>query len=236
MRHLAALTAIAALLSSCATRDVCIDPYSGDHSYSTRAYLEYKERRKAEEHQAFDQPQAAPALLDLSECDVDARWERQPYETIEQWHERIRCELCSNNSELIRLEEEQRHLISDTQERAEALHQLVAANQQLRSMLQNMVDVGQPSREYRDIALKPQEPFIVHVVKPGQTLYSIAMHYYDDPDMVSAIIEWNQGWIRSPEEMPAGIGLVLFENRQVGGSSRLIDQYVSELRRTPPQP
>lgn len=48
-----------------------------------------------------------------------------------------------------------------------------------------------------------------HVVREGDTLFSLARQYYGDPDRFGVIYQANRGVLQTPESLPVGADLVI---------------------------
>lgn len=201
--------------------------YSG--SYTKRAYLEQKANRDEAPATRLDEPAEAALVLDLTECDYDASWERQPYETVDEWLERIQHCMCLNRDTIRSLEDEYERLQGEESQYATRIQGLIKKNERLRALHSEASQEQYSNKTFEDLPTDAPPPFTVHVVQKGETLFSIAMRYYGSGDMVNKIMLWNQGWIRHPHELYAGLGLVLFNEASTAAGQKVVEQYIESL-------
>jgi hypothetical protein len=67
-------------------------------------------------------------------------------------------------------------------------------------------------------------------VRSGDTLFSIANEYYNEPDKIKEIVLWNQAWVRFPEEILAGLALILFPEESTYKNPKVVENYIQRLR------
>ncbi|SCA63681.1 hypothetical protein SCG7086_AZ_00130 [Chlamydiales bacterium SCGC AG-110-P3] len=197
------------------------------YNYPARAHL----RQQADLYHDALSPvcdEETPPHLDLCDCDC-GEWERKTYETADDWLERLHLTLCTNSQQIGVLERMHAEIATEEQAQAREIQALLRRNEQLRILASEASDSSHAEAAYRDVVLRGAPPFVVHLVKPGDTLYSIAMKYYGTSDTVSQIVSWNQGWIRHPNELVAGLGLVLFSRDHRGSAQQTVDQYLREV-------
>lgn len=220
------LTALILGFSSCKHR-------KKDDDYVQRAYREQRDGRAERLAVPSQDEQDGSRLVLQIEPPLEKReWQRRPFETIDNWLDRLRRILLSNQDLINELRAEYAELDKGKQEHIAKLQTLVNRNERLRA------ELSQPVSEKRSVAKMvptpaPTAPFTVHVVKRGETLFSIAMAHYGTGAMVKEIMLWNQGWIRDPHELVAGMGLVLFPFNAGDTKQKVVDQYLRQVANTP---
>lgn len=238
------------LLSSC-NRTI---PNTADQQIADRQYYARKAFREqlASKGRLFDgaviDEPAPDDLVLMIEEDPMGEWQRLPHETVEQWFARIYRELVRRHEIILDLEQNLDALSLEESEKVTRLQESVRKSEELRAMLEvweepadSSFASGDSGAGFREgeIALKeieasatslPRDPgFMIHLVKKGETLYSIAQHYYGDGEMAREILLWNQGWIRSPYELLAGSGIILFPKDAQHKKQQVVDTYLRKL-------
>lgn len=168
-------------------------------------------------------------LDDSSDIDFSDQydWEQRVYETVDEWHDRIECDLAIVEDEINLLRTQVSDLLYEEQKLAKRIQQLVIKNESLRRcQLTISGHLPYPSG-FKNTEKSPE--FRVHVVRPGETLYRIAIDQYGNPDMVDRILSWNQNWIKEPTDLIAGYGLVLFSEDYDGVAEEDIKTYIEDL-------
>jgi len=202
-------------------------PYCYDDvtTYAQRAYLEEEAMASCLEEQ-----DPAPALLDLRDCDCTDGWQRQPYETVDEWLERIQQCMCMNRDTILNLEEEYHALQAREQGLATKIQSFISKNEHLRELRSQLNDEERQNSDFKGLSSGENPPFTIHLVQRGETLYSIAMQHYHSREMVDNMMRWNQGWIRHPDELIAGLGLVLFPADSKAVGQKVVANYLEELQ------
>lgn len=204
--------------------------------YDGRSHTQLENVKKKEKKARSDQKNPDPTVggsqpvfrpVDMSYCS-EWCWQRKPYETIDQWHDRIHHDLCCVRDQLFSLRDNVKKVLSKEQELAKQTSLLVVRNEKLRQAWSEWVEQAQESTVFRAVPQKPA-PFHLHLVKKGQTLYGIAMDYYGSSTMVSRIVQWNQEWIRDKDQLIAGLCLVLFPQDYQGTAEREVSVYLQDI-------
>jgi len=202
---------------------------NGPITYAQRAYLQQQSAECSPSTQNFDQQHLTPPLLDLAECDYTGEWERQEYETVDDWVARLRMCMCTNRDAINGLESEYNQLAEQERQIGANIRDLVSKNESLREMRSQLQAEQAADPDFRQLGSEAPPPFIVHFVKKGETLYSIARQYYNSSEMIDNIVRWNGGWIRRPEELVAGLGLVLFPKTSDKTGQSIVENYIDSL-------
>lgn len=213
--------------------------------YAREAYREQHIKRNAPMDSPYlDEASPQDLVLNLEE-DPLSQWRRQAHETVEQWLDRLHRELRSNHEKMLGLEQELEKLSEEESSWLGELHAAVRRSEELRHMLEEWEE---PADEFaanssdgrsndngannaaQSARKKVEAPgFMIHLVQKGETLYSIAQYYYDDGSRSRDILLWNQGWIRSPYELLAGTGIVLFPDDAKEKKQQVVDAYLHKL-------
>lgn len=239
------LTSLA--MSACSRRvPNTADQQIADRQYYAReAYREQHIKKNAPFDSPYlDEPTEDDLVLNL-EGDPLKDWRRQSYESVEEWLDRLHRELVSNHQRILLLEEKMDSLTTEEEGWLNELHASVVRSEELRRMLEEWEEPETAAEELPATALKEQgvadtgsrtgserlDPpeFMIHLVQKGETLYSIAQFYYDDGKKARDILLWNQGWIRSPYELLAGTGIVLFPEDAKEKKQQVVDAYLHKL-------
>jgi hypothetical protein len=201
-----------------------------DKAYYTRdQYKKQSLRTSSELSTRIDQIDPSKRTLDLTE-EMNKEWQRLPWETIDDWIERIQNQLVLNNNLILQLRDKLSTVLENEKEVVNRLQVSIAANEKMR----HMVDALAPKDEFAAADQQlgntlPPANFRVHLVSRGETLYSIANYYYDDPGMVDEIMLWNQGWLRTPHQLLAGIALVLFDENAPEKNEQIVEEYINRI-------
>lgn len=199
---------------------------------------QYVERAYSEQQALKAQKDPTPHLNELSSqdllVDLDAfqekQWARRPYESLDEWVTRIQS-LLELNQDAIRFAQAEFEDLEERQLRATAqLSDLIRKNDEMRRLISKPLE--EQARERDKVGLVVEGDFTMHLVREGETLFSIAMNKYESADMVKEIAMWNQGWIRHPDEVIAGLALVLFPEEAQDKQVRVVEQYLEKLRGT----
>lgn len=182
----------------------------------------------------MDQPPSDGSdLLDLRDCHEDP-WARQPYESIDDWTDRLQRCLCTQRDTITNLEEEYQSLEKREKELTSSLQSLIGQTEGLRKQWETKKSriVATPPPPLPGLQPVAEAPFMVYVVQKGDTLCSIARKYYHDASKWHDILRWNAGWIRHPNELVAGVGLALFPKERPQGTEKDVEDYVAGLTET----
>jgi len=170
--------------------------------------------------------------LKIESCVEKPEWQRKPYETIDSWLDRIRNILLVNQKRIDELREQKAGLAKEQQQHTGKMNALIERNEQLRQEMSEAIDENAPPEHTITISTPPA-PFTVYVVRKGDTLFSIAMKHYGTGTMVRDILLWNQGWIRDPHELVAGMGIVLFTPEAKDTRQQIVEQYLHQVGTSP---
>ena len=221
-------------------------------SAQQQADCQHYARRAYHEQQLLKDEMAMPPQLnevsaeDLVlnlEGDILSPWRRKGHETVDQWLARLHRELLKNHEIILGLESDLESLEGTEEDQLSQLHGLIRKNEQLRTMLEQWSEPdeseakiagaeamhGATAPEASSRLPMPAPSFTIHLVRPGETLWSIADHYYGDGKMSREIMLWNQGWIRNPYELLAGTGLILFPEGARQKKQQVVDTYLQKL-------
>ena len=224
IRHLIFCCFMITILTGClphANRD--------QHHYVREAYQQQKkEQASINNSTPLDEPSQKDYIINLDQ-EIMEVWQRYPWETVDQWIERIQSLMVMNNETIRRLRHEVSEIKGKEQVIVKGIQETIERNEELRSRLSELA----PEEEVaaiEDIPYLhvPEPPFQVHLVKKGETLFSIARHYYQDPSMVHDIVIWNQGWVRNPEQIVAGIALVLFNENAEQKNEEIVEEFLGQ--------
>ncbi len=199
--------------------------------YARKAYREQRIKEGLDkDNQKMDQLSEKDLLVEITE-DPEARWAKLPYETAEEWLERMNATLRAQNDELISMQ----RALDGTQEtersKVSEIQQLLQVQQDLREAVAAQARAREENKdnEFQDANEKAAPEFFIHLVKPKDTLYSIAMHYYGNKEKVADILRWNQLWVRSEYELIAGLGLILFPAGVNEPSTQVVEKFIDEM-------
>lgn len=240
-----ALTAVFPLLVACehATSNPTAQQQADSQYYARRAYRE-QQMLKEEMATPPQLNEISPEDLVLNlEGDPLSHWRRRTHETVDQWLARLHRELLKNHEVLLGLEAELEAFQDDEEDQLSQLHEVIRKNEQLRTLLEQWSEpeeseaaiastnssIGSSAPQALSQAPMSDPGFTIHLVREGDTLWSIAEHYYGDGKMSREIMLWNQGWIRSPYELLAGTGLILFPENAKQKKQQVVDTYLQKL-------
>lgn len=228
---LCCLVASALGCTSCAPRQ---GASLSSHYSTAKAYYAQAPALPERDPYPKDAPDVDERLVHL-EPPAEDQWERRAYESVDEWWLRVRKLLYSHHEEIRKgefllsgLETQQHELITQIKE-------ILQRNKEIRSKMEDLESQREEKTEGPRYHL-PSAPFAVHLVRKGDTLYSISQRYFGNGDRINDILFWNQGWIRHPEELLAGIGLVLFDKRPDDADVQLVDRYLAEIRTVAQKP
>lgn len=215
-----------------------------DANYYARKHYVEEEMRKAEmdDDDTFTLGMAESELtVNIDDEDVPQGWIRLPYETVDDWVSRVVSILERNHYFIEDLQAALSRVESQESTAVAKLHHLIQQNESLRGEIS---DFGTPEREkavedgsfaHDDTVVRTPYTtpanFKIHMVRSGETLYSLALKYYSRSERTRDLILWNQGWIRSPEELLAGSALILFPDNAPEKTQQVVDLYIENLER-----
>ncbi|MFT4552017.1 MAG: phage host-nuclease inhibitor protein Gam [Chlamydiales bacterium] len=197
-------------------------------NYARRAFLEQEaQKRHTPTIPRLDEPGIHDILVDVDAYRSED-WERHQYESVDQWSSRMQRLLEINRDALAFSNKELADLEKVEIETAAQVSDLVKRNDSLIRQISKPMD--KESRERDDEGAIPTADFTIDLIRKGETLYSIAMKNYETAAMVKDIAIWNQGWIRHPDEVLAGLAVVLFPEEAREKQSAVVDEYLKKLR------
>lgn len=196
----------------------------------------YVQREYEEQQARMRLPAASPRMDEQSKDSLvinmehyrDRDWEKQPYETQEEWVRRIRQLLELNQDAILLAREELNEYIYVEQETVKRIQELSQKNDHIINLMTAPREEGtraQEESENLDAA-----PFTIHLIRDNDTLFSISKQYYRSYEKVKDIALWNQGWVRHPDEILSGLAIVLFPESTKDKSSRTVENYIEQLR------
>lgn len=133
-------------------------------------------------------------------ADSPLRWHQHPYETPHDHMARLATLAESEETSLTLLEEELTRLLEKKASILEKISRLESQKEKLESTF-----LKEPA------PLSPS-PFTLYLVCPGDTLYSLALRYYGSGAFFTSIAEWNADWVQDPNQITAGMALLLFSS------------------------
>jgi hypothetical protein len=201
-----------------------------DKAYYTRdAYEKQQLQSLTTQTTLVDQKNPSELLLDLSD-ELQEEWQRIPWETIDDWMERIQNQLVLNSTRIRQLQSEQSKITGKERDVVQELQVVLAANEEMRHMMSNLQPMeGVAKADAEIFEILPPPSFQLHFVQKGDTLYSLSNYYYDDPEMIHDIMLWNQGWLRDPHQLVAGLALVLFNDQAPEKNEQVVENYISRI-------
>lgn len=224
--YLCVITVVISLFSSCQHRKKHQD-------YAQRAYSEQQaERSERLLAPSQDETDNSDLVLELQPPIEKKEWQRRPYETVDSWLERLRHYLLANEDLINDLCRQKEGVDQEQQKHGGKMKALIDRNEQLRAEI-NYSEV--PIIAQTTTFESSPAPFSIHVVRRGETLFSIAMENYGSGESVRDMMLWNQGWIRQPDELVAGVGIVLFPEGSQDTNNAVVDQYLDQVSTSPIQ-
>lgn len=197
--------------------------------------VEMEQHRGVQDERRMDEELRQDLTVALTEPEP-GEWAKQDYETVERWLERLQKELTTNQIEVDRLKKALDQQTVKERAQIEKVGALVKRNEKMRTILSDRQTASQPRQKTFHSQKIPEAPFFVHFTKKGDTLVSIAREYYNDEDAAPDILLWNQGWIRTPEELIAGLALVLFPKDAEEKHPKVVDRFLTNLERLSKEP
>lgn len=201
-------------------------------AYAKQAYLEQKlEKNSPLEIPDISEQGMESLTLEIPESDYPADWDRAPFENIDEWAERIQTQLEINQLAIIEAKKTYEDLGKQEREKSEKIRELISQNEKIKEVLdhvsKNLTQSESSKKSLSELFERP--PFIIHLVRKDETLYSIAMQYFNNSNKVKDIILWNQGWVQDPRSLQAGLGLALFFDSEKEQGQKVVDQYIQGL-------
>lgn len=197
-------------------------------NYVEEAYLEQKAAFCESLNPRLDEISNEELVIQL-EDEACQEWRQRSYESIDQWLARLEAELHCNNYRIKDLKEELESLESEERDYVNRIQTLLKRNEQLRNDVQSLQHEVRPKKDGMTSGQVPPPPFNIHLVRRGDTLFSIAMRYYGTGQKIPEILRWNQGWVRHADDIKAGIPLILFDENAPETSKRTVDQYLKRV-------
>ncbi len=182
----------------------CTSPKPLNADYAKRAYLKQQKELSAP---LPSENRIEGALLNL-QADRRAQWEKQDYETLDAWIQRLEEELKNNKQNLDIVQSEFESNTVKENSISNSIKGFIDRNNSMTATLQD--HLLKDSKGLKFAQLIP--PFSVYLVRKGDTLYSIAQKFYKSSSAIADIMDWNRGWIRYPNQIQAGIPLVLYSS------------------------
>lgn len=198
--------------------------------YAHRDYLKQQALRRSENIEPrLDEAKAEDVLLDMDVNSSERKeWERQAYESIDEWALRIKS-LLEVNQDAIRFSKGELEGLQETEKKTvEEIKRVIYVNEDLKKQISKPMEKSS-REEVIEEAIIPAD-FDIFVVREGDTLFSISMEHYESAEMIKEISMWNQGWVRHPDEIIAGLGLVLFPKKAQEKHTRVVEEYIHRLR------
>lgn len=201
----------------------CMPTKAPRANYAKRAYLKQQEEPSSSSHFPSEN-RIEKALLNL-EPNTRKLWAKQDYETLDSWILRLENTLSENAKNL----NNQRHSYEALKEKennlSNRMESLIEKNNSISATLQDILTIN--AKNTSSLALIP--PFKIHLVREGDTLYSIANKYYKSASAIPDIMDWNRGWIRYPNQIQTGIPIVLYNSLSVKKGNMKVFNFISHL-------
>ena len=215
---------VASLFTSC---------HKQPSEYVKEAYLEQRsEKENFPPVLELNEPSMADVTLEMKEQSYREEWEKQPYENIADWVERINEVLELNAGAITEVREELDILEGQEKILVDNVQRLIRHNEKIREMTTGgggRAIAAAMAAGSAQAAEPSAVPFTIHFVKKGETLAAIARKYYGSDSFAKEIFLWNQGWIRHPDRLMAGLGIVLFIKGYENKDQEVVENYLREL-------
>ncbi|SCA58953.1 hypothetical protein AB751O23_BK_00010, partial [Chlamydiales bacterium SCGC AB-751-O23] len=219
---------LAVALSSCHNLNQFSEPTTAKEALKEQRFEQKGEKKEA----VLSEQSSEDLLLTIPKSSYSKEWDRKKYESIENWVDRIQLSLEVADEEI----QEGRARFSQLQEVEQKLAKKVEAyleqNEKIKLTLDYATDgdlAGELEENPETFRLYEKPPFLIHLVRPNETLHSISMTYYGSAERVNDIILWNQGWIEHPRSLQAGLALALFFDFEKEQGQKVVDQYIQTL-------
>lgn len=195
--------------------------------YVKRALID-REGQKTLSQPRLDDPKEKELFVSLN-LQEEPLLQKKAYESIDQWVDRLDALMRSQQNAI---DHRQKKLL-DLNERQEGLsarvYDLSLRNEVLKKTLSAPLEQQARMEEGKKINVS-QADFEFVLIRKNDTLFSIAMKEYEDAEMVKEIALWNQGWIRHPDDVLAGLSLILFPIEAKERNPLIVEQYLEKLR------
>ncbi len=145
-------------------------------------------------------------------------WHQHPYETPNDHIKRLESLASAENEAIDLLEEELACLLQKKTSILEKISRLQGQKEKLESTFLKEPSPFTPS------------PFTLHLVRPGDTLYRLALHYYGSGELFTSIAHWNAAWVKDPNKITAGMALLLFPDPNQIVKKSSIEEYLGKER------
>ncbi len=207
----------------------CVPSKPPNADYAKRAYL--KQQEEISSPSSFPiEDRVSKATLHF-DSDSRSQWEKQSYETLDSWIERLKNSLEGNDKLLQAQKTVFDSLVKEEATISERIRELLTSNNSMIATLQN--SLIKENKNLNTTKLTP--PFSIYLVQKGDTLYSISQKFYKTSSAIVDIMDWNRGWIRYPSQIQTGTPLVLYHslstkkgNLQVFNFIHLLDELREE--------
>ncbi|MBB64460.1 MAG: hypothetical protein CMO81_05305 [Waddliaceae bacterium] len=199
-------------------------------NYAQRAYLQQKAEHKERlnDRGSWNETTSEQLTVDLTQ-DEHPEWLRQPYETIDEWHQRIQDLMEHKQEKIETLEAKLNGLNTENEALIQSIQGMVQRNADLKSMIHRNTPSEKKPALNKVEAMSPPS-FRIHIVEKGETLFSLSMRYYGTASKQRDIMIWNRGWVRHPDDILAGVALILFDEFAKEKKQQVVDAYINKLR------
>jgi hypothetical protein len=206
-----------------------------DPTYAQAAYRQEQSARISSQVTPVSMDQKTREDLRLDEPNFDINYlEQKQSESYSEWKKRIKEQFLQNRDLYTYFYQEFERLEALRQTHQKELEEIKQINTTLEGRIKGYHESPELAKSDPTFAALSQKiPFTIHLVQPNETLYSISQAYYGTGDKVDDIISWNQGWIRSPQQLLAGLTLVLFfQDRQAERGQTTVNKYIREIQKS----
>lgn len=195
--------------------------------YVKRALIERQGKKQVSEPR-IDDPGEKELFLNAS-LRQEPLLQKKSYETIDQWVDRLDSLIRSQQNAIKHREKKLAQLNEREESLSQRVYDLSLRNEVLRKSLSAPLEKQARMEEGQRIQVASAD-FEFVLIRKNDTLFSIAMREYEDPEMVKEIAIWNQGWIRHPDDVLAGLSLILFPLEAKERNPLIVEQYLEKLR------
>lgn len=200
-------------------------------TYAEKDYLKNKSKQLySGQKDQINQPTREDLRVDTHDYRYDS-WERQGYETIEEWTNRL-ASLLELNRDLYLLNKPKFESLREQElSSLSQIHKLKKLNSSIEKWIEKHTNAVNDKITVKGINLG-QAPFTVHIVKKGESLCSISRLYYGTHEKAEQIFSWNQSWLRNPNQLLTGTALVLFfDLSKVDRNQSIVNLYMQKVER-----